>query len=152
MQELSELNSELRKELNYTIDMEKDGHQQAITVSTIVTVIFLPLLFVASVFGMNTYKIRNMEYKQWAYWCAAVPLTVAVVLASSWWADLLRLPWNANVDVEGAQSPITVATHPIAQCVLDARAGGRLRDRSIDQISAKPLQGFSMKPKKWKIW
>lgn len=44
------------------------------------TVIFLPLSAVSSIFGMNTVDIRDMEHGQWAYWAAAVPLTVLVML------------------------------------------------------------------------
>ena len=68
------------------MDSNKDRQENAIMVFTIVTIIFLPLSFVASVFGMNTKDVRDMHYNQWAYWAAGVPLTVVVVLGSLWWA------------------------------------------------------------------
>ena len=63
----------------------KDRQELAIYAFTIVTVIFLPLSFVAGVFGMNTSDIRDMEMGQWAYWASAVPVTVLVILIGLWW-------------------------------------------------------------------
>lgn len=130
--ELAELDSELRRELNYAIDAHKDRHQQAITVFTIVTVVFLPLSFVASVFGMNTVEIRNMESKQWAYWSVAVPLTVGVVLLSSTWAGLLRVPWPRS-DGEELYGQLRVGKH---NDVRNLGAGsGRSAARYLDRVS-----------------
>lgn len=41
---------------------------------TTVTVFFLPLTMLASVFGMNTSDIRNMSEGQWLFWATAVPM------------------------------------------------------------------------------
>ena len=68
------------------METNKDRQENAIMVFTIVTIIFLPLSFVSSVFGMNTTDVRDMPYSQWAYWAAGVPLTVLVVVGSLWWA------------------------------------------------------------------
>lgn len=43
------------------------------------TVVFLPLSAVSSIFGMNTADIRDMEQGQWAYWAAAIPVTISVI-------------------------------------------------------------------------
>lgn len=67
----------------------KDRQESAIMVFTIVTIIFLPLSFVSSVFGMNTSDIRDMEFKQWLYWVVAVPLTIFVIAGSLYWAGAL---------------------------------------------------------------
>jgi hypothetical protein len=48
-------------------------------VFTIVTVIFLPLSFVTSYFGMNTADIRDMDSRQPLFWAVAIPLTVVTV-------------------------------------------------------------------------
>ncbi|KAK4148483.1 hypothetical protein C8A00DRAFT_38940 [Chaetomidium leptoderma] len=61
--------------INYT----KDRQKRAIYAFTIVTVIFLPLSAVASIFGMNSADIRDTDLGQWAYWTTAVPVTVVVV-------------------------------------------------------------------------
>ena len=72
------------------IDTHKDRQENAIFVFTIVTIVFLPLSFVSSVFGMNTKDIRDMPYNQWAYWAAGIPLTTLVVFGSLYWAGELR--------------------------------------------------------------
>lgn len=72
------------------MDTHKDRQENAILVFTIVTIIFLPLSFVSSVFGMNTTDIRDMPYSQWAYWAAGVPLTILVVFGSLWFAGELK--------------------------------------------------------------
>ena len=61
------------------IEANKDRQEAAILVFTAVTIIFLPLSFVSSVFGMNTYDIRNMNTRQWLFWATAVPVTVLVI-------------------------------------------------------------------------
>ena len=33
----------------------------------------------SSLFGMNTYDIRNMGTKQWIFWATAIPVTFLVV-------------------------------------------------------------------------
>lgn len=68
------------------METNKDRQENAIMVFTIVTIIFLPLSFVASVFGMNTKDVRNMSLNQWAYWAAGIPLSVVVIVGSLWWA------------------------------------------------------------------
>ena len=72
------------------MDTNKDRQENAIMVFTIVTIIFLPLSFVSSVFGMNTTDVRDMPYSQWAYWAAGLPLTIIVVVGSLWWAGELE--------------------------------------------------------------
>ncbi|KAL8689744.1 MAG: hypothetical protein Q9224_004573, partial [Gallowayella concinna] len=61
------------------IESSKDRQEAAIVVFTIVTIIFLPLSFVSSFFGMNTTDIRDTKYPQWIFWASALPLTIAVV-------------------------------------------------------------------------
>ena len=77
---------ELGDWLTSEIETNKDRQEAAIMVFTIVTIIFLPLSFVSGVFGMNTNDVRNMTQGQWAYWAAAIPLTVVVVGVSLWFA------------------------------------------------------------------
>ncbi|RYO78437.1 hypothetical protein DL766_001500 [Monosporascus sp. MC13-8B] len=71
------------------IDTTKDRHDNAIYAFTIVTVIFLPLSAVASIFGMNTRDVRDMDLDQWAYWAAAVPVTAVVVFLGLLWTGEL---------------------------------------------------------------
>lgn len=67
----------------------KDRQEAAIMVFTIVTIIFLPLSFVSSVFGMNSSDIRDMDFGQWLYWVVAIPLTIVVIAASLYFAGAL---------------------------------------------------------------
>lgn len=56
-----------------------EHHGKAIVVFTVVTIVFLPMSFVSSVFGMNVKDIREMENGQWTFWVAALAMTVVVV-------------------------------------------------------------------------
>ncbi|KAJ3579507.1 hypothetical protein NPX13_g1054 [Xylaria arbuscula] len=69
----------------YKNETRKDYHDQAVYAFTIVTVIFLPLSAISSIFGMNTSDIRNLEQGQWLYWATAVPITIGVILIGLWW-------------------------------------------------------------------
>ena len=72
------------------VDTTKDRQERAIYAFTIVTVIFLPLSAVSSIFGMNTVDIRDMEQGQWAYWAAAIPVTVLVIFLGLLFTGELR--------------------------------------------------------------
>jgi len=61
------------------VEMQMEHHGKAIVVFTVVTIVFLPMSFVASVFGMNVKDIREMESGQWMFWGAASAMTVVVV-------------------------------------------------------------------------
>jgi Mg2+ and Co2+ transporter CorA len=47
--------------LRYSLEIAEEGQSKAILAFTLVTIVFLPLSFVASLFGMNTTDIRNTE-------------------------------------------------------------------------------------------
>ncbi|KAK4149610.1 hypothetical protein C8A00DRAFT_18724 [Chaetomidium leptoderma] len=70
---------QLRKTNETNLTHTKDRQERAIYAFTIVTVIFLPLSAVASIFGMNSSDIRDMDLGQWAYWATAGPVTAVVV-------------------------------------------------------------------------
>lgn len=61
------------------MELKQDSNGKAILVFTTVTVIFLPLSFMTSYFGMNTPDIRDMAIEQWVFWAASAPLTILVV-------------------------------------------------------------------------
>ena len=61
------------------VESINDRHEAAIMILTAVTVIFLPLSFISSVFGMNTADIRHMNRGQWVFWVSAIPVTIAVI-------------------------------------------------------------------------
>jgi len=56
-EEFKRLEDQLNKTaqvLRYNIEIAEEGHSKTILVFTLVTIVFLPLSFVASLFGMNT--------------------------------------------------------------------------------------------------
>lgn len=61
------------------VNIRLEDHGKAILVFTIVTIVFLPLSFVSSFFGMNVRDIRNLEQSQWLFWAVASATTIAVV-------------------------------------------------------------------------
>lgn len=63
------------KALRHNIEITEEGNSKAILIFTLVTIIFLPLSFVASVFGMNTSDIRDMNSDQTLFWAIALPVT-----------------------------------------------------------------------------
>ena len=66
-------------------DVARDRQERATYAFTLVTIIFLPLSAVASIFGINTTDIRDMNQGQWLYWTIAVPVTVLVIVVGLWW-------------------------------------------------------------------
>ncbi|KIW34771.1 hypothetical protein, variant [Cladophialophora immunda] len=74
----------IRSLLVQSVEIQQEDHGKAILVFTIVTIIFLPMSFVASLLGMNTKDIRSLDEGQWIFWAAAMPLTVLVVAISVW--------------------------------------------------------------------
>ncbi|KAL4908194.1 cora-like Mg2+ transporter protein-domain-containing protein [Aspergillus multicolor] len=70
----------LRKQLTLQLELKQDNNNnKAVLVFTTVTVIFLPLSFVTSYFGMNTTDIRDIAVGQWIFWAISVPFTGFVV-------------------------------------------------------------------------
>lgn len=66
----------------------QDWRDNAAVVFTIITVIFLPLSFVASVFGINTSDVRDMALTQWVFWASAIVFTIIVVLITVYFVDV----------------------------------------------------------------
>ena len=58
------------------VESNKDRQEKAALTFTTVTVLFLPLTLLASIFGMNTNDIRNMNLNQWIFWVIGAPLCV----------------------------------------------------------------------------
>ena len=64
------------------VNIRLEDHGKAILVFTVVTIIFLPLNFVTSFFGMNTVDIRDMTATQSLFWLVAICVTAGVLGAS----------------------------------------------------------------------
>lgn len=61
------------------VNIRLEDHGKAILVFTIVTIVFLPMSFVATFFGMNVTDIRNMKQTQEIFWIISACLTAGVV-------------------------------------------------------------------------
>ena len=57
-----------------------ETNNKAVLVFTIVTIIFLPLSFITSFFGMNVSDIRDMKRGQSLFWAIGLGFTVVVVV------------------------------------------------------------------------
>ena len=68
------------------VNIRLEDHGKAILVFTIVTIIFLPLNFVSSFFGMNVSDIRNLDQNQSLFWLVAVCVTAGVLGLSIFFA------------------------------------------------------------------
>ncbi|KAL9016864.1 MAG: hypothetical protein Q9185_005814 [Variospora sp. 1 TL-2023] len=128
----------------YRIESNRDRQEGAILVFTIVTIIFLPLSFVSSFFGMNVADIREMGTQQWVFWASAVPLTTLVLGISffvarkieplkDWWQSVAG-HWKTK-PVPGGWYPAPAGVQPgrgHPGRVGTGRAGTGLRERRND--------------------
>ncbi|KAK2735190.1 hypothetical protein FQN57_001330 [Myotisia sp. PD_48] len=73
------------------IEVRQEDHGKAIMVFTVVTVIFLPMSFVTSFFGMNTVDIRDMSRTQSFFWSISIPLTTLIIVGT------LLIGYNAEI-------------------------------------------------------
>ena len=76
------------------VNIRLEDHGKAILVFTVVTIIFLPLNFVSSFFGMNFSDIRDTAQTQWLFWVVALCVTAGVLGLS------LFLAFSGRVMVE----------------------------------------------------
>ncbi|KUJ16671.1 uncharacterized protein LY89DRAFT_684771 [Mollisia scopiformis] len=76
----SQVAIEMAKEtkLQVQLALKMAIQNKSILIFTIITVIFLPLSFFTSYFGMNTDDIRSMEKGQWFFWSVSAPLSIAI--------------------------------------------------------------------------
>ncbi|EXJ71329.1 uncharacterized protein A1O5_05135 [Cladophialophora psammophila CBS 110553] len=84
----------LRSLLVQSVEIQQEDHGKAILVFTLVTVIFLPMSFVAGFLRMNTQDVRSLGEGLWIFWATALPVTVFVVALSVWigyWSESLSL-------------------------------------------------------------
>lgn len=86
LEEIRENTNTLVNRTVQLVNIRLEDHGKAILVFTIVTIIFLPLSFVSSFFGMNVMDIRNMSGSQSIFWIVAACVTVGVVALSSFLA------------------------------------------------------------------
>jgi len=68
------------------VNIRLEDHGKAILVFTVITIIFLPLNFVSSFFGMNVSDIRTMVQTQSLFWEVSICVTALVVATSIFFA------------------------------------------------------------------
>ena len=61
------------------VKLRQEDHGNATLVFTVITIVFLPLNFVCSFFGMNVSDIRDMNSTQTLFWIVAAGVTIGVV-------------------------------------------------------------------------
>ena len=116
-------------------EIQKDYHDEAVYAFTIVTVIFLPLSSVASIFGMNTSDFRDMEQGQWLYWATAVPVTTLVILVGLWWmGETGRLRDVAGKILNLRRQPAGAYATPITREEIPERCDYEIED--VRRVSA----------------
>ncbi|KAK8254114.1 hypothetical protein IWZ00DRAFT_543150 [Phyllosticta capitalensis] len=69
---------------------KKDDREAASLTFAIVSVIFLPLTTVASILGMNTREVRDMQYTQWVFWATGIPLAILTGMFCLWCTSRLN--------------------------------------------------------------
>ena len=81
-EELISAAERLAEQTKQNVDIQQEDHGKVLLVFTIVTIVFSPLSFVTSLFGMNTVDIRSTDSTQAPFWATALPLTAIVVALS----------------------------------------------------------------------
>lgn len=79
------------------VNIRLEDHGKAILVFTVVTLIFLPLNFLSSYFGMNFRDIRDTDQTQWLFWPVALCVTAGVAGGSVFLAFSGRQWWERFV-------------------------------------------------------
>ena len=99
------------------VNIRLEDHGKAILVFTIVTIVFLPLSFVASYLGMNTYDIRNMTNNQSLFWIIAGSLTAGTVslamILAFYGGAMLEWFFNWRANVLAPKQPKKKKTSPM---------------------------------------
>jgi Mg2+ and Co2+ transporter CorA len=110
--ELKHQMSQLRSQTVQLVDLITEDQEKAIFLFTFITVVFTPLTFVTSFFGMNTVDIRDMDNSQSTFWAAAIPVTTIIVTVSAfsvykgtairkWWRQRRQRKERKTADVWG---------------------------------------------------
>jgi hypothetical protein len=87
----------------------KEQQERAIYVFTIVTIIFLPISTVSSVFGMNVKDVRDMNNGQWVFWAVAIPVTAIVIIGSLFGAGVI--PFRGQQSIALHRTPVTMPAY-----------------------------------------
>lgn len=100
------------------VEVKQEDQGKAILVFTIVTIVFMPLSFATSYFGMNTADIRDMGSSQALFWAVSLPLTGVIIVLT------LFVAFNAEQIRAAVDALLGYARMPIRNAVRQ----GSLRD------------------------
>ncbi|KAK9426001.1 hypothetical protein SUNI508_12708 [Seiridium unicorne] len=133
------------------IDITKDKQEKAVYAFTMVTIIFLPLGTISSIFGMNTSDIANLELSQWVYWATALPTTLIVIIGGLWWMGelqslvrwVLRLPKNGKESESRSSAGyrISMAAQPVSHLTT-------LSQPEVQYTSPRPYYAATPPPRR----
>ncbi|KAI4273932.1 MAG: hypothetical protein L6R38_006227 [Xanthoria sp. 2 TBL-2021] len=136
------------------IESTKDRQEAAILVFTLVTIIFLPLSFVSSFFGMNTIDIRDTKFPQWIFWVSAVPLTVLVVILALFMAQMmepLKDLWSQVQDRWIAYREAPVEYYISRRTTVNSQADGQdmgLPNQPEDRVRGDETDGIQLRARR----
>ena len=93
-------------------------------VFTVVTIIFLPLSTVASILGMNTSDVRDMDDGQWVFWATALPpLLLILGVCFAWIGDVRGIGRSLSGLFRSGRGG-AVAMPPAEMVMAGGRVGG----------------------------
>lgn len=115
----------------------KDDQEAASLTFAIVSVIFLPLTTVASILGMNTREVRDMQQTQWVFWATGIPLAILTGMFCLWCTSRFNKfkQWFRNHLFPRSQSVNTNLTRSENRMGLQITSPGHGPDSNGEQIS-----------------
>ncbi|KAK8213870.1 hypothetical protein IWZ01DRAFT_218614 [Phyllosticta capitalensis] len=116
---------------------KKDDQEAASLTFAIVSVIFLPLTTVASILGMNTREVRDMQQTQWVFWATGIPLAILTGMFCLWCTSRFTKfkQWFRNHLFPRPQSVNTNSTRSENRMGLQITPPDRGPDSDGEQIS-----------------
>ncbi|KAI1498364.1 hypothetical protein F5X99DRAFT_412171 [Biscogniauxia marginata] len=120
------------------IEVTKDRQEAAVYAFTMVTIIFLPLSTISSIFGMNSSDVRDMEAGQWAYWAAALPTTLLVIIAGLWWMGELRGILNWVRGIPSSSSSTSSSSSSLSLSTSSGRWSGKVAGGGYANVLPPP--------------
>lgn len=127
------------KQARAQISGVQDWRVNATVVFTVITVIFLPLSFFASVFGMNTSDLRDMTLTQRAFWVSACSFTIAVILVTVYFVDAPPLwRWLEQKGSRDRPGEMSMGTAPFRKDFSFATLARQRRGHGIAVAASTP--------------
>ena len=100
----------LEQQTVWSLEIYDSNHNKAIFIFGVVALIFLPLSFFTSYFGMNTFDIRDTESSQGDFWKVALPISAGVVgltIIVAYYGEAIREWLSSHHEPSHAVTPAT---------------------------------------------